>query len=40
VGSSTFTSSTRHVTSEEWAVHFPLLAPVVLLVKSGQLLLH
>jgi hypothetical protein len=36
MGSSSSTSSTRGVTSEEWAVHFLLVAPFVLLRKSGS----
>jgi hypothetical protein len=39
-GSSSSTSSTRRVAYEEWAVPSPLVAPVVLLLKSGQFLLH
>jgi hypothetical protein len=38
VGSSFSTSSTRRVTCEEWAAPPPLVAPVVLFLKSGQFL--
>jgi hypothetical protein len=40
VGSSTFTKTTHRVISKEWAVPPPLVAPVVLLLTSGQFLLH
>jgi hypothetical protein len=36
VGSSSSTCSTRRVISEEWIVHSPLVAPVVLFLKSGE----
>jgi hypothetical protein len=38
--SSSSTSSTRRITSEEWSVPPPLVAPIVLLLTSGQFLLH
>jgi hypothetical protein len=34
------TSSTSRVTSDEWTVPPPLVAPVVLLLTSGEFLLH
>jgi hypothetical protein len=40
VGSSSSTIITRCVTTEEWAVPLPLVAPVVLLMKSVQFLLN
>jgi hypothetical protein len=40
VGSSPSTIITRRVDSEEWTVTPPLLALVVLLMKSGQFLFN
>jgi hypothetical protein len=40
VDSSSSTNSIRRVSSEEWAVSSPLVAPVVLLLKSGHFFLH
>jgi hypothetical protein len=40
VDSSSSTSSTRRVTSDEWTVSLPLVVPVVLLLTNGQFLLH
>jgi hypothetical protein len=40
MGSSLSTSSTLPVTSEEWAVVHLLVAPVVLLLKSGKFLIY
>jgi hypothetical protein len=38
--SSPSTSATHRVISEEWTVSPPLVAPVVLLLTSGQFLLY
>jgi hypothetical protein len=37
---SSSTSSTRRVSSEEWAFLSPLVAPLVLFQKSGSFILH